>query len=116
MYPTIVNGDRIVANTRAYQASQPRRGDIVVFYPPLATECGGSSAPESVQRVIGLPGDVLSAHGGYVYVNGNELKEPWLPKTSAPFTKDNRLYTTAETYLARPYRVPSGDYFVVGDD
>jgi signal peptidase I len=56
-----------------------------------------------VKRVIGLPGDVVSAHGGHVYVNGKQLKEPYLP----PGTIQNDFL---------PKKIPKGNLWVMGDN
>ena len=67
-----------------------------------------------VKRVIGLPGDVLSLAGGYVYINGKKLDESWLPASEQGITAAGP--TGNSSNLARPYRVPTNDYFVMGDN
>ncbi|MGH9086602.1 MAG: signal peptidase I [Acidimicrobiales bacterium] len=109
MYPTLKTGERIVVDKLAYDFGSIHRGDIVVFKRPPAENCGGKPVPDLVKRVIGLPGNVISARGGQVYVTGKELPEPWLPHAST-------TYTTPGTFLAHPYTVPAGDYFMMGDD
>jgi signal peptidase I len=64
MNPTIVQGDRVFVNKLAYdlkvpfttwhlaQWSNPKRGDIVVFFSPV-------DGTRLVKRVIGLPGDKI---------------------------------------------------------
>lgn len=82
MYPTLKVGDRILVNRLAYRTHPPSRGDIVVFGRPDSSEAldGGEGLPaDLVKRVIGLPGDVLEARNGMVFVNGEPLIEPWLP-------------------------------------
>ena len=77
MLPTLQIGDRIVVDKLSYQLHAVHRGDIVVFRrPPL------EQAPyaDLVKRVIGLPGDTVSAVDGRVYIDGKPLNEPWLPK------------------------------------
>ena len=49
----------------------PQRGEIVTFW-------NDELNTVLVKRVIGLPGDEISFSGGYVYVNGEQLKEPYL--------------------------------------
>lgn len=105
MYPTLKAGERIVVNKLAYDLHGIGRGDIVVFSRPPAENCGGPPVPDLVKRVVGLPGDVISARGGFVYVDGRRLAEPWLPKVRTTFTSN-----------FGPERVPSNDYFMMGDD
>ncbi len=102
MWPTLKAGDRIVVN-KLYGTIHA--GDIIVFRRPPAENCGGPPVPDLVKRVVGLPGQTVSAHGGQVYITGKLLKEPWLPK-------DSRTYTT----MTGSYHVPKGDYFVMGDN
>jgi signal peptidase I len=102
MWPTLKAGDRIVVN-KLYGTIHV--GDIIVFKRPPAEDCGGPPVPDLVKRVIGLPGQTVSAHGGQVYITGKLLKEPWLPKGS-------QTYTT----MSHPFTVPRGDYFVMGDN
>ncbi|MGH9109704.1 MAG: signal peptidase I [Acidimicrobiales bacterium] len=112
MYPTLKAGDRIVVDKLSYDFHSVHRGDIVVFRRPPAENCGGAPVPDLVKRVIGLPGNVVSARAGHMYVNGRELQEPWLPKTVHMFTP------TAATYTSTfgPTTVPPGRYFMMGDD
>jgi signal peptidase I len=105
MTPTIKAGDRVTVDLSAYDTSIPRRGDIVVFRRPPAENCGGAPVPDLVKRVIGLPGNTISARGGKVYIDGKELPEPWLPKVSSTYTS-----------TFGPIQVPKGDYFMMGDN
>jgi len=102
MWPTLKAGDRIVVN-KLY--GPVTTGDIIVFKRPPAEDCGGPPVPDLVKRVIGLPGQTVSARDGKVYITGKLLPEPWLPK--GPQT-----YTT----MSGSYKVPKGDYFVMGDN
>jgi signal peptidase I len=102
MWPTLKAGDRIVVS-KIYGAIEP--GDIIVFKRPPAEHCGGPPVPDLVKRVIGLPGQTVSAHGGKVYITGRLQKEPWLPKGTQTFTT-----------MTHPFKVPKGDYFVMGDN
>lgn len=104
MWPTLKAGDRIVVDKLA---GTIHVGDIVVFARPPAEHgaCGGPLVPDLVKRVIGLPGQTVSAHGGKVYVTGKLLDEPWLPPGSQ-----------TDTATFGPTHVPEGDYFVMGDN
>ena len=98
MKNTIMEGDRLIGFRLSYIFSKPERGDIIIFkYPDDETQ-------NFVKRVIGVPGDVVQIIHGTVYVNGEELDEPYLKEPM----DDNE---TEETYV-----VPEGHYFVMGDN
>lgn len=74
----------------------PQRGDIVTFW---SDELG----KVLVKRVIGLPGDVITFAGGYVYVNGEQLDEPY-------------LMAQGMTECDKTFTVPEGCFFPLGDN
>lgn len=97
MQPTLFPGDYVIVNKLAYRFNQsPGRGDVIVFrYPP---------DPDSIpyiKRVIGLPGDQVNINNGKVYVNGQQLIEPYL---------------TISTHRGGTWSVPAGQLFVMGDN
>jgi signal peptidase I len=96
--------DRVLANRFIYHFKEPDRGDIVVFdTPPAAAErCGAGGT--FVKRLIGLPGDVIEERRGVVYVNGEELDEPYV----RPENRDDMDFG--------PRRIPEDQYFMMGDN
>ena len=86
MEPTLQIGDRILVNKLSYDLHGVDRGNIVVFSRPPTENCGGPEVNDLVKRVIGLPGNVISLSGGYVYVNGKRLDESWLPASEQGVT------------------------------
>ena len=67
MNNTIMNGDKILIEKVSYRFSKPKRYDIVVFT--------GPDGSDYVKRIIGLPGEVITASEGYIYVNGQMLAD-----------------------------------------
>ena len=76
----------------------PQRGEIVTFW---SDEMGKLL----VKRVIGLPGDTVSFQDGYVYVNGEELDESYLPRQGISASGSREEYA-----------VPEGHLFFLGDN
>lgn len=71
MLPTIVAGDDIFVNKRAYVDRTPQHGDIVAFHFPR------NRSMMFVKRVIAVGGDVVRISNRKVYVNGKALNEPY---------------------------------------
>jgi signal peptidase I len=114
MEPTLQVGDRIVVDKLSYHLHGVDRGNIVVFSTPPDEDCAGPPVADLVKRVIGLPGEMISLNDGNVYINGHLLPEPFLPLDLRDDTypgPDSNAYS-----LKHPYRIPSGDVYVMGDN
>jgi signal peptidase I len=142
MNPTIVEGDRVFVNKLAYDLkvpfttwhiaewSNPRRGDIVVFFSP-------ADGIRLVKRVIGLPGDRVELVNERLLINGVPATYEPLPASvgrDLPATRlGPRLFARetapkspvhAVTILPRvpakrtfgPIIVQPGHYFMMGDN
>ena len=98
MRDTIWEGDRLFGFRLAYKFSEPKRGDVIIFkYPDNESE-------NYVKRVIGLPNEIVQIKEGHVYINGDELDEPYIKEY---------IYDDGETHT---YIVPDGCYFMLGDN
>ena len=114
MEPTLQVGDRIVVDKLSYHFHGVDRANIVVFSTPPKENCAGPPVSDLVKRVIGLSGETISLSGGRVVINGHVLLEPWLP--AAVRTATTAGPSAAPYALHRPYRIPSGDVYVMGDN
>ncbi|TNU60731.1 signal peptidase I, partial [Bacillus velezensis] len=65
-----------------------------------------------VKRLIGLPGDTVEMKNDHLFINGKQVKEPYLSsnKTNAESMGINL------TGDFGPIKVPKGKYFVMGDN
>ena len=91
--PTLAKSDYI-GGFKA-EPSQLQKGDIVVF-------SGGAEGDFYVKRIIGLPGDTVAILDGVVYLNGQNLDEPYVVERG-------------ESDLDS-LKIPAGKIFVMGDN
>lgn len=139
MKPTIVEGDRVLADKMAYDLrvpftglvlwhrADPQRGDIVTLYSPEDGE-------RLLKRIVGVPGDVIAMRDDTLFINGRALA--YLP----PAPGEGAALPDAADYVFRqedltgrmhavmfipdrpamrsfgPMIVPAGEYFFMGDN
>jgi signal peptidase I len=110
MVPTLGVYDRILVQKAFFTWHDVREGDIVVFGHPPLDHCGGAQGDDLVKRVIALPGQTIYSSGNSIYVNGRLLAEPYLPH-------DDPLGPAVPGASSQhPYRVPPGEFYVLGDN
>ncbi|HEY2499694.1 MAG TPA: signal peptidase I [Candidatus Angelobacter sp.] len=97
MEPGLEDQERIFINKLVYRFESIERGDIVVFRYPRDTR------KSFIKRVIALPGDHIRIAYGHVYVNDEQLPEPYVPSD----------FLDAKSYPEMV--VPRNAYFVLGD-
>ena len=71
MMPTVNPGDRMLMHLGAYKDHPPRRGDVIAFWLEDKSEY-------EVKRVIAVEGDTLTVFWRAVFVNGEQLNEPYI--------------------------------------
>lgn len=126
MHPTLIEGDRIFVERFSRFFSSPKRGDIIVFYPP---DTDIKTDPLSVmerltgffckdiayiKRVIGIPGDTLEIkeflNGKFqVYINDKPIDEPYI------MSPDDYI-PCSDGMFCGPMKIPAGNYFMMGDN
>lgn len=102
MVPTFENKDYLIIDELSYRFHEPKRGDVIVFHPPV------DSATYYIKRVIGVPGDTVTIANSVVSITNAEhpdgvvITEPYITKDLAG---DNYSVT-----------VTDGHYFTMGDN
>jgi signal peptidase I len=99
MMPALTDQERIFINKYTYKlgSGSIARLDLVVFHYPY------DPSQSYIKRIIGLPGDTVRVDDGTVYVNDQELREPYVP-----LKYRDHVSLPKET-------VPRNHYFVLGD-
>jgi signal peptidase I len=136
MRPTILVGDRIMVDRRAYDLrvpftttslwryADPQRGDIIVFLSP-------KDGTRLVKRVVGIPGDRVELRGFALTINGVAVLYEPLGSTTEAESPYVLLSEGLPGHQAHPVRafdpglrsdgtqvfeVPAGQYFALGDN
>ena len=102
MEPNCNSGDYVIAFKQAYKlAGDPERGDVIVFHSELKDSKGNNK--NLIKRVIATGGETVEIRGGYVYVNGEMLDEPYVLEQGMSGEMDKVV-------------VPEGYLFCCGDN
>ena len=102
MEPNFHAGDYLITSRQAYRLfGDPQRGDVIVFKSELLDE---NEKPKNlIKRIIALPGETIEIKGGEVYIDGQMLREDYLPGEAISGEMD-------------AVTVPEGQLFVMGDN
>src|ERR1700692_459687 len=102
MEPRLHNNERIMVDKLSYLLHAPARSDVIVFVAP--------PEPQDfyVKRIIGIPGDRITIHNTTVIVDGVTLKETYV--------KPENQGNPGMSHPIENMLVPTGDYFVLGDN
>lgn len=100
METTIPTKSLLVSWRLPYLVSDPEleRGDVITFWNEEMEKL-------LVKRVVALPGEEISFDGGFVYVDGQRLNEPYLNEQGITVSADRKSFT-----------VPEGCVFMMGDN
>jgi len=123
MLPTIQIGDHIFASMYSYGSPVPftdiklfkkpvLRGDIIIFPYPR------DPSIDYIKRAVGLPEETLEIRNDQVFINGEQLDEPYA--YYEPNERRTRLAQglMSSTPVSRfgPIKIPEGKIFAMGDN
>ena len=134
MVPTLQVGDYILVNkytygirlpvirTKIMALNEPRRGDVMVFFPPHMNDT------YFIKRVVGLPGDSVTYRDKQLYVNGEPVpRDPLgvIPVGNSRYAlgmetlgESNHLMQVDNMRPSQDFSVTvkPGHYFMMGDN
>jgi len=144
MMPTLLIGDYLFVSKWSYGfskyslplspdlfdgrilASQPERGDVIVFRKP------GQTDVDYIKRLVGLPGDRIQMQNGVLFINGQPVpKEPagsFTTETGVGIPQYRETLPNGVSYLTldaetqsvgdntREFVVPADHFFMMGDN
>ncbi len=115
MVPTLLISDRLVVEKISGYTGTPKRGDILVFYPPIGDDMndntpftrtmlwlGFTSKNAYIKRVVGLPNETIEVKNKKVFINGKPITEDYIKE--------------APVYDMDPVKISSDEFFMLGDN
>ncbi|MFT8312862.1 MAG: signal peptidase I [Clostridium sp.] len=103
MAPTLNNNDSALIEKISLLRKNFKRGEIIVF------DSQNVNHDVYIKRIIGIEGDEIELRGGNIYINGSNLKEPYIERNIA---------TNGGTFLHenQKIKIKKGFVFVLGDN
>lgn len=110
-----------VAGTKIMEVGEPKRGDVMVFFPP-------HDSRYFIKRVVGLPGDEIVYRDKVLYINGREMSQTLLaeiPPLNPQYEVINEDLGSRKHLVHHELGVNRGDfrelvkpghYFMMGDN
>lgn len=107
------NGEYILVDKLTYQFEDPKRGDVIIFNPPVR-----QSTDYYIKRIIGLPGETVELRDGYVYICNEDYPDCFLLEEGGYLSEESmgQACVNKTTCPDVSYEIPENAYFVLGDN
>ena len=112
MQTTLVSNERVLVNKLSYRLHDVNRGDVVVF-DRVTTTGGVVQHDDLIKRVIALAGERVEIRDCVVYIDEQQLVEPYLDPAHLAQPDPSRRCSVASM---APQIIPPGQVFVMGDN
>ena len=120
MEPNLTNNERVFV----FKPETIHRGSVIVF-DAEGEDPDAVDHKDYVKRVIGMPGDTVSAENGVLKVNNKVVDQDFIPETEQVATNTvNNIGNWSDLAALGKHmgwqrqvtvKVPKGEYFVLGD-
>lgn len=110
MDPTLKDGQHVIVNLFDYRFNDIKKGNVIVFH--------ANKTDDYVKRVIGTPGDSIEYKKDKLYVNGHQVKEPYLDynEKHKQYEYITGSFKTKDLPNAQGNKIPKGKLLVLGDN
>ncbi|MCM3586092.1 signal peptidase I [Mesobacillus maritimus] len=108
MLPTLEDGNKVVVNKIGFEANDLQRFDVIVFH--------ANEQEDYVKRIIGLPGDTINYRDDQLYINGEQIDEPFLEKYRSKLFGGVLTGDFTLEEVTGKVTIPEGYIFVLGDN
>ncbi len=98
MEQTVLRGDRVMVDLKAYRHSKPKAHDVLIFR---------KDGTSFMKRVLAVGGDSIEGKDGMILVNHQQLEEPYVQHLGNAPVELNQF---------GPMEIPAGQLFVAGDN
>ena len=112
MESTMFQDNRVLVNKLSYRLHDIGRGDVVVF-DRITTDGEVVQHDDLIKRVIGLPGETIEIRECVVFIDGEELPEPYLNEYDV---QQINLEDRCRVPELEPTVVSKDHIFVMGDN
>lgn len=124
--PTLLVGDKVVGDLRAFTSTKPNYGDLVIFQKK-------DSLNPWVYRIVALPNDKLEIKNNFLIINGKQCKTRFIKETKSdelavneyeeelPNGHKHKIYTFKKPFndnvnVMNKIIIPANSYYLIGDN
>ncbi|GEM_PF-1131094 len=100
--------ERVLVNTFYPNMTTIHRGDIIVLHVPV------NDTEYDIDRIIGLPGEIVHCTNNNIYINNALLNEQYLPLARSNYFRGSAPNTLLQTISS--VTLHRGEFFVMGDN